>query len=71
MKYGGHGKPAEPRNEHNFAFSSLLQNVFVLYLSTHAAADQIDEDKDAFVYSDFCTRLADELFQLAIDLDAC
>jgi hypothetical protein len=32
VKYGGRGMPAEPRNEQNFAFSSLLQNVFGLYL---------------------------------------
>lgn len=64
MKYGGHGVPAEPRNEHNYAFSSLLQNVYSIYFYLNYPDEE--DEADGYSYSEFCTRLADELFELAI-----
>ena len=58
-KSGGFHRMGEPGNYHNFALSSVLQNIFNLYHSING------EDDNQESFCDFCCRLADEIAQFA------
>ena len=62
MRFGGHGVYAEPRVEHNFAMSSILQNTFNVYVCIN------DLQVENVEYSRYCTMLADELFEYTIQM---
>ena len=62
MRLGGRGVYAEPRDEHNVAMSSILQNTFNVYLCIN------DLHVENFEYSRYCTMLADELFEYTIQM---
>lgn len=44
---------------HNFSMSSILQNTYAVYMCVN------DIEECIYMYSEFCTILADELFVLA------
>ena len=58
-KSGGTYKKGEPRNYHNFASTSVLQNIFNLYHSISC------ENNTEESFCDFFCRLADKIAQLA------
>jgi hypothetical protein len=60
-KTGGNGSMGEDGHYHNFALSSILQNIFNLYFDINA------EDYSKVSFSKFCCDLADEIVRFAFN----